>query len=182
MENYKYKVSNIEKLLVDDIIVNEKLPCSNCNGDCCGIVPFKYNQVLDIFNKYITSSKKFKQRFPWNEHQLKKHVSFRQQFPNDNDSIIIEFKDSNRYRRLNFEPTTCIFKDNEETGGCLIYEDRPLICRMYGKRKSLTCPYAGLAEQPQDLSVRKNLVMRNLALCNQTVIGNNDTFKFKLEI
>ena len=53
---------------------------------------------------------------------------------------------------------------------------------MYGKRKSLTCPYAGLDKQPQDLSVRKNLVMRNLALCNQTVIANNANFKFKLGI
>ncbi len=181
-ENYKYELSKTEKLLVDDIVVNEKLPCSSCNGDCCGVVPFKYNQVLDIFNKYSISSKKFKKRFPWNEHQLKKHVSFRRQFPDNSDAIIIEFKDLNRYRKLNFEPTTCIFKDNEETGGCLIYEDRPLVCRMYGKRKSLTCPYAGLDEQPQDLSVRKNLVMRNLALCNQTVIANNTTFKFKLGI
>ena len=99
MENYKYELSKIEKLLVDDLIVNEKLPCSKCNGDCCGIVPFKYNQVLDIFNKYSISSKKFKKRFPWNEHQLMKHVSFRRQFPDNGDAIIIEFKDLNRYRK-----------------------------------------------------------------------------------
>lgn len=30
----------------------QDLPCSKCNGDCCGPVPFKFSELEYIFKKY----------------------------------------------------------------------------------------------------------------------------------
>ena len=140
----KYQFNVIDQTLINDMNVEEQLPCNKCDGDCCGVVPFKYKQVLDIFNKYtnpknctLQQYKDFKKRFPYtSDTVLKKNIQFKQFFPNNKDAILVEFIDKNKVRKLGFSTIDCIFKKDPKTGGCLIYEDRPLVCRAYGKKYS----------------------------------------------
>lgn len=173
----KYSFDIIDQTLINDMNVEEQLPCNKCDGDCCGVVPFKYKQVLDIFNKYTNyrnctpeQFKDFKKRFPYtSDISLKKNVRFRQFFQHNRDSIVIEFIDKNKVRKLGFSEMDCIFKKDPKTGGCLIYEDRPLVCRAYGKKYSLQCPYRGLSEQPKDEAKKKTLVMNNNGALKDTI-------------
>ena len=165
----KYSFDIIDKTLIEDTNIESVLPCNKCDGDCCGVVPFKYKQVLDIFNKYtnpknctLQQYKDFKKRFPYtSDTVLKKNIQFKQFFPNNKDAILVEFIDKNKVRKLGFSTIDCIFKRDPKTGGCLIYEDRPLVCRAYGKKYSLQCPYKGLSEQPKDEAKKKTLIMNN---------------------
>lgn len=173
----KYSFDIIDKTLIEDTNIESVLPCNKCDGDCCGVVPFKYKQLLDIFNKYTNPKnctsqqyKDFKKRFPYtSETSLKKNVQFRQFFQQDRDSVVIEFIDKNKVRKLGFSAIDCIFKKDPKTGGCLIYEDRPLVCRAYGKKYSLQCPYKGLSEQPKDEAKKKTLIMNNNGALNNTI-------------
>ena len=173
----KYQFNVIDQTLINDMNVEEQLPCNKCDGDCCGVVPFKYKQVLDIFNKYtnpknctLQQYKDFKKRFPYtSDTVLKKNIQFKQFFPNNKDAILVEFIDKNKVRKLGFSTIDCIFKKDPKTGGCLIYEDRPLVCRAYGKKYSLQCPYKGLSEQPKDEAKKKTLIMNNNGTLKDTI-------------
>ena len=173
----KYSFDIIDKTLIEDTNIESVLPCNKCDGDCCGVVPFKYKQVLDIFNKYtnpknctLQQYKDFKKRFPYTSDTiLKKNIQFKQFFPNNKDAILVEFIDKNKVRKLGFSTIDCIFKKDPKTGGCLIYEDRPLVCRAYGKKYSLQCPYKGLSEQPKDEAKKKTLIMNNNGTLKDTI-------------
>ena len=173
----KYSFDIIDKTLIEDTNIESVLPCNKCDGDCCGVVPFKYKQVLDIFNKYtnpknctLQQYKDFKKRFPYtSDTVLKKNIQFKQFFPNNKDAILVEFIDKNKVRKLGFSTIDCIFKRDPKTGGCLIYEDRPLVCRAYGKKYSLQCPYKGLSEQPKDEAKKKTLIMNNNGALKDTI-------------
>ena len=173
----KYSFDIIDKTLIEDTNIEAVLPCNKCDGDCCGVVPFKYKQVLDIFNKYtnpknctLQQYKDFKKRFPYtSDTVLKKNIQFKQFFPNNKDAILVEFIDKNKVRKLGFSTIDCIFKKDPKTGGCLIYEDRPLVCRAYGKKYSLQCPYKGLSEQPKDEAKKKTLIMKNNGTLKDTI-------------
>ena len=173
----KYSFDIIDKTLIEDTNIESVLPCNKCDGDCCGVVPFKYKQVLDIFNKYtnpknctLQQYKDFKKRFPYtSDTVLKKNIQFKQFFPNNKDAILVEFIDKNKVRKLGFSTIDCIFKKDSKTGGCLIYEDRPLVCRAYGKNYSLQCPYKGLSEQPKDEAKKKTLIMNNNGALKDTI-------------
>ena len=173
----KYSFDIIDKTLIEDTNIESVLPCNKCDGDCCGVVPFKYKQVLDIFNKYtnpknctLQQYKDFKKRFPYtSDTVLKKNIQFKQFFPNNKDAILVEFIDKNKVRKLGFSTIDCIFKKDPKTGGCLIYEDRPLVCRAYGKKYSLQCPYKGLEEQPKDEAKKKTLIMNNNGTLKDTI-------------
>ena len=173
----KYSFDIIDKTLIEDTNIESVLPCNKCDGDCCGVVPFKYKQVLDIFNKYtnpknctLQQYKDFKKRFPYtSDTVLKKNIQFKQFFPNNKDAILVEFIDKNKVRKLGFSEIDCIFKKDPKTGGCLIYEDRPLVCRAYGKKYSLQCPYKGLSEQPKDEAKKKTLIMNNNGTLKDTI-------------
>ena len=173
----KYSFDIIDKTLIEDTNIESVLPCNKCDGDCCGVVPFKYKQVLDIFNKYtnpknctLQQYRDFKKRFPYtSDTVLKKIIQFKQFFPNNKDAILVEFIDKNKVRKLGFSTIDCIFKKDPKTGGCLIYEDRPLVCRAYGKKYSLQCPYKGLSEQPKDEAKKKTLIMNNNGTLKDTI-------------
>ena len=173
----KYSFDIIDKTLIEDTNIESVLPCNKCDGDCCGVVPFKYKQVLDIFNKYtnpknctLQQYKDFKKRFPYtSDTVLKKNIQFKQFFLNNKDAILVEFIDKNKVRKLGFSTIDCIFKKDPKTGGCLIYEDRPLVCRAYGKKYSLQCPYKGLSEQPKDEAKKKTLIMNNNGTLKDTI-------------
>lgn len=175
------------KYLLESELINEHLPCDKCDGDCCGPVPFNLTKLLFIFDKY-SKNKKFNKRFPWNEQTVKKNMIFIQAFPNDNNNVMAFFKTHGQYLKNNLKgKDSCIFKDNEITGGCLIYEDRPIICKEYGRRKLLKCPYSGLQEQPKDEEVKKGLVRlgfeaRNNTLLNTFNVNSNFFVDKKLNI
>lgn len=156
-------------MTVDEILLNSKdtdvsLPCNSCNGDCCGPVPFTEEDLTIIFNKY-QKSPKFRKRFPYNNTSLNKNIVFQRV----DEKIVPVFVKSNKYLKLGLDKLSCIFKDNETTGGCLIYEDRPIICRVYGKKELIPCPYAGLDKQPEDETIRKKLVVQNQLAVSSTM-------------
>lgn len=146
------------------IIKNEELedlPCSKCNGDCCGPVPFKLYELEYIFKKY-GKNPEFKKRFKANPKEgiSKKLIKIQRLFgegPEDG-GLIISFHKKVDYIKNGINQGSCIFKRDEKIGSnhCMIYEDRPLICKAYG-RKSIACPYAGLKEQPTGF-VKEKLV------------------------
>ena len=53
----KYSFDIIDKTLIEDTNIEAVLPCNKCDGDCCGIVPFKREHIIHIFNKYTDSKK-----------------------------------------------------------------------------------------------------------------------------
>lgn len=163
--------TNLNDILINSEKTNEHLPCNNCDGDCCGPVPFGKIEIIEIFNKYDDKKyPKFKKRFPWNERTIHKHVGFRQSYPHNNEIITPFFKKAGTYIKGGIDKNSCIFKDNGITGGCLIYEDRPVICKEYGLSKLLKCPYAGLKEQPKDEETKKSLVREGFQTRNQTLL------------
>ncbi len=149
------KFSNQDEYL-NNIIDTEKLldnPCNKCDGDCCGPVPFKVSELEFIFKKYCRVPE-FKKRFKAtpNTNISQKLISIKRLFggevPGD-EGLIVQFQKKNEYLKNGIKPGSCIFKRDEAIGTdhCMIYEDRPLICKAYGY-ESCKCPYAGLKEQP----------------------------------
>ena len=175
------------KYLLESELTNDYLPCNKCDGDCCGPVPFNLTKLLFIFEKY-EKDKKFNKRFPWNDITIKKNMIFTQAFPDDNNNVMAFFRTHGHYLKNNLKGKgSCIFKDNEITGGCLVYEDRPIICQEYGRRKLLKCPYSGLQEQPKDEEVKKDLIKlgfeaRNNTLLNTFNVNSNFFVDKKLNI
>lgn len=149
-----------------------KLPCNACNADCCGPVPMTKEKTIEIFKKY-SKNKDFKKRFPWPEKSLHKNLVFKSiKIP---DVLILGYKYQNDLKKIGLKDDDCIFKKDKDTGGCLIYEDRPEICKSFGLISSLQCPYNGLDKQPDDLEERKRLVIEyqkkgteNLLIAHQT--------------
>ena len=93
-DSEKYKFNIIDQTLINDINVEEQLPCNKCDGDCCGVVPFKYKQLLDIFNKYTNPKnctsqqyKDFKKRFPYTS-----ETSLKRMYDSDNFFNMIEIR------------------------------------------------------------------------------------------
>ena len=50
----KYQFNVIDQTLINDMNVEEQLPCNKCDGDCCGVVPFKYKQVLGFYSEDLS--------------------------------------------------------------------------------------------------------------------------------
>lgn len=115
-----------------------KLPCNKCNGDCCGPVPLPKDQLDVIWSKY-----NFKDKFGDMNQYITRTVDVLGT-PNITLSI----------------GQSCLFKISEDKGGCMIYEDRPTICKVYGVTDLVRCPYEGLKKQPKNLSVRKQCVIK----------------------
>ena len=137
------------------------LPCSKCDGDCCGQVPFKFSELERIFKKY-PKVPEFKARFKATQNISKKLLKIRRAFPDQQEkdfSVICEFQKGNSYLQNGINKDSCIFKRSEKVGDqhCMIYEDRPLICRAYGY-KSCPCPYDGIPEQPKVPEIKTQLV------------------------
>lgn len=130
----------------------ENNPCKNCDGDCCGEVHFQFDELEAIFQKY-GKVPEFKARFKTDSRNSvsKKLIKMLKPHRTEDDTINIKFTKKNIYLQNNINPTSCIFKRNEKIGTdhCMIYEDRPLICKAYGT-KTCCCPYAGLDKQPDN--------------------------------
>lgn len=150
-------------------------PCSKCDGDCCGPVPFKFSELELIFKKY-SKVPEFKKRFKANSKDgvSKKLVKIERLFEDtkENEGLIISFQTKVDYLKNGINPDSCIFKRDEKIGSdhCMIYEDRPLICQAYG-RKSCACPYQGLKEQPTGF-LKENLVREAHKQRFVTMIGS----------
>lgn len=52
----------------------------------------------------------------------------------------------------------CVFYDTSSRK-CKVYEDRPLICRLYGQSPIATCGYEGLDTLPTDVNERRDLAI-----------------------
>lgn len=129
-----------------------KLPCNKCDGDCCGPVPMPRDQLETIWNKY-----NFKDKFGDMEQYITNTV-YVLGVPNITLTI----------------GKSCLFKISETKGGCMIYEDRPTICKVYGVTDLVRCPYEGLKKQPKDLNIRKQCVIKKdlkLIELQQVMIG-----------
>lgn len=70
--------------------------------------------------------------FPFNKSLLEKHIINQKYIVKINileELVLVETTDNN-----------CVFM-SRDNGKCLIYEDRPKICRLYGKVDGLLCGY-----------------------------------------
>lgn len=109
-------------------VENVNLPCKKCNGDCCGSdVQFSKDELKEI--EKLVSIKKFK---------LESVL--------DGNSFLLSTK--------GVKNSKCVFLKN---GKCSIYSARPQICKDYGERVYIQCPYNGLKEVPGDPDERTRL-------------------------
>lgn len=109
-------------------VENINLPCSKCDGDCCGPdVQFSTEELKLIESK--VSIKKFK----------KEAVL-------DGNSYMLSTKGVKNKK--------CVFLKNNK---CSIYSVRPKICRDYGVKYYIQCPYNGMKTIPTDQKERNRL-------------------------
>ena len=146
-----------------------KLPCDKCDGDCCGAIPIKIKELNNIFEKYTSSKvskeikKEFQARFGAGKFISHKLLSFTAIFGaasvKEETVVIPKFQKTSQYLKIGISKESCVFKRSEKVGDkhCMIYEDRPLICRAYGY-KSCPCPYDGLKEKPIVQEFKEKLV------------------------
>ncbi len=111
-----------------------KLPCSNCNGECCEPIPLKDEFVLKMYKKY-------------NLGKILGEIG-KQKF------VLTPIPGTKNYHHEKYLDV-CLFKGEQ---GCMIYEDRPSVCRAYGQTELLNCAYEGLDKQPDSIAERKRLV------------------------
>ena len=106
------------------------LPCKKCNGDCCGPdVHFSKDDIVEL--KKIVSLKKFKV------------------LPTENSS-----SETYTISSKGIKNTKCVFLKNNK---CSIYSLRPKICRDYGVKYYIQCPYNGMKTIPTDQEERNRL-------------------------
>lgn len=156
------------------------LPCNNCSGDCCGPVPMTQEQHTEIFKKYL-NKKEFKKRFPWPASTVGRHLVYGNiGIPG---ALVLTFKNKAHMKKIGLTDSDCVYKKDPITGGCLIYEDRPVVCKAYGQVKSLQCPYAGLEAQLPDTPERRSIInscLKNnqMEILNAHKCGKiNDSYK-----
>jgi Fe-S-cluster containining protein len=141
-------VENSDKILEDPDLNPKRivhLPCNNCDGDCCGPIPLEHRFIKKMWKKYNLDESIGKLKLQkFTRTKIPKHFHY--------------YKESISH---------CIFKASTETGGCLIYNDRPTICKSYGETDLVRCPYEGLEKQPNDKITRRNLVIANDEKRNQ---------------
>ena len=139
---------------IDKLILNKEfnpvrevsLPCDkkgSCNGDCCGNIPLTKEFIETMWKKYKLTSKLGK---------FKKAKYIKSQIPS-----------TRMYHNKN---NMCIFQYN---GKCLIYNDRPGICKAYGETHLVRCPYENLDKQPSEPN-RSILVNENNKLREQMML------------
>jgi len=128
------------------------LPCEKCYGSCCGKkVHFSKKDLKRIQKKYTSLIEKLKIYAV----QLDKKTF---QFESDLES----------YKKDWY----CIFYD-KNSNKCLIYEERPQVCRMYGKSKLLLCPFEGMDYVPEKGSAEEqDLVIQTQIKQSQTLLGS----------
>ena len=125
-------INDFKQIVLDD---TPNLPCNKCDGDCCGsTAPFTMSEINTIKKKYSKLFKKY---------------TYRQ----SNDSVdmyIIKKKG----KPFNIDDK-CVFYNN----GCSIYDIRPTICKDYGVKKYIQCPYNGLDSIPVIKEERTRLTL-----------------------
>ena len=171
-EEQNDEAANATEKFLTNIIATEELgnlPCSKCDGDCCGAIPIKIKDLNHIFEKYTSSKvpkeikKEFQSRFGSGRVISDKLLTFNAIFgaaSNKEETVVVpKFQKASQYLKIGLSKESCIFKRSENVGDqhCMVYEDRPLICRAYGY-KSCPCPYDGLQEKPQVKEVKDQLV------------------------
>lgn len=92
-----------------------------CKADCCGPIPFP----IDIFEK--------------NKHLIKKEYLFSDEIENIPPQFFIFAKRMKGHVIPFTDDLTCVFLDDEYK--CSIYDDRPVICKIYGECRELKCPH-----------------------------------------
>ena len=108
------------------------LPCKKCNGDCCGPdVGFSTEEISKL--KKVVSLRKFK-------------------------ILPMEYSGSGMYTisSKGLKNSKCVFLKNNK---CSIYDYRPRICKDYGERVYIQCPYNGLKDIPTNKEERTRLTL-----------------------
>lgn len=115
-----------------EIEKNDNLPCRQCWGDCCGVVPFTKKEIKEIKKKY------------------RKKLRGLKTVKDENGQI---------YFIKAIENNQCPFYNKKENK-CDIYDARPIICKAYGQTPFLVCPYEGLKEIPEDEDIQIELTKK----------------------
>lgn len=112
-----------------------KLPCDKCDGDCCGPIPMEKAFIDRMWSKY----------------------SLEETLGPISEENFIDSTISGTVRYHNGNRQECIFKTSK---GCSIYEDRPVICKVYGETYIVRCPYENLDKQPECSDKRRELTIK----------------------
>lgn len=142
----------INKLIEDR---EDKLPCDKCSGSCCGPVPFSQEEFQRIFMKY-QENEDFRDKFPFLRREVESldlglFFSFKEYMPGAWVPIF------NKDQKKEMHQINCIFKKDEKTGGCLVYEDRPIVCRAFGNTDMVRCPFYGMKKEPTKKRIHRQL-------------------------
>lgn len=125
-----------------------KLHCEECvktNNHCClADIPFDYMEALYLANK----GKEFGLDL-----MLVEHPSF-------NDKVVI--LDSKTEFGSSLQGVPCVFLRD---GKCLVYEDRPFICKQYGS-EFIRCRYEALNIKGEDI---KSFTFRDIQVMDREV-------------
>ena len=124
--------------------MSKNFPCKSCikntNGGCCNILPIfnegELAKVLYEHNQLIKDKNLFVRRY------------------NNLKSVYIitpELTQKQITKGIDIADFTCPFLDIEK--GCLIYENRPFICKQFGESYG-KCPYEGLEQVPENSDIK----------------------------
>ena len=119
-------------------LTNINLPCNLCKGDCCGASNLFTTDELKVLKK------KHKSKF-------KKLSIIKSEIPT---SFTIKFKGVD----IDLIEDKCVFLVN---GACSIYEDRPEVCKDYGVKKYIPCPYNHLDNKPESKEEQIELTLKS---------------------
>jgi len=122
-------------------VENPQLPCNNCGGDCCGA------NVLFTENELRILKKNYKSKF-------KKLKLVESNIPG---SYMIKRKGT---KAIN-DADKCIFLENDK---CSVYEHRPRICKDFGNKMYIKCPFDGMASRPHDEEIEYRLAVKTRKL------------------
>jgi len=103
-----------------DLNIEASLPCDACNSFCCSSdVLFDSDEIKRLKNKYRSVFKRVK---------------------------ILDSEVPNHYRlRLKGKGgDKCVFLDKNNK--CSIYEDRPFVCKDYGEKVFIRCPFENMSD------------------------------------
>lgn len=119
------------------------LPCQSCLGDCCNPIPMTNRKLREVWKKYSLTEKLG---------TLDKNLP---EYDSTYDGVDYYTVGKNDV----YGRRVCVFKDSVGCNRCMIYEDRPDICRAFGETELLRCPYENLETAPQDVATRNSLLL-----------------------
>jgi Fe-S-cluster containining protein len=115
------------RIMANNDACREAIASGICHADCCGLIPFG-------------------DRFYAQHHELVSEDRLERLLRLSNTNFVLPITDDFR----------CCFLDRQELK-CLIYDERPEICRLFGNVDKLRCPYYDTAGNKRTRAERRRI-------------------------